>query len=380
MNKSNTLALVAMLGGSLSCLAQVEVKLTGSTAFRSSIWAAIPNLYTGSGGSAPTVVDPQTGSALAGNAKTFSGTMPALYGTQTVVIKTSFSGSVEGIVNLVGAANPTGVTQPGYLNTDGTLDSNTVADAAMSDVFQDTTNYSNAAGFPSLDDRSVGVVTFGWYKGATADASSLVNVQPQLLSALFANGNINKSLFTGLPADSASKVYLVGRNALSGTRLVTQADCFWGANSDSALYKLVGNTPTLDTAATPGFTSGGSVRTVLQSTTSTGPFVGYLSNNDGNTISTQRLTYNGVGFSKDAVKNGTYTLWSYQHLLYRPTLSASKKVLFEGKTNPSDPANSNGFIKAIDSLLAAAAGTENNVALSQMNVERTGDGVPVTTK
>ena len=144
MKNNNTLALVAMVGGSLTCLAQVEVKLTGSTAFRSSLWAAIPNLYTGSGGSAPTVVDPQTGSALAGNAKTFSGTMPALYGTQTVVIKTSFSGSVEGIVNLVGAANPSGVTQPGYLNTDGTLDSNTAADAAMSDVFQDTTNYSNA--------------------------------------------------------------------------------------------------------------------------------------------------------------------------------------------------------------------------------------------
>lgn len=380
MNKSNTLALVAMLGGSLSCLAQVEVKLTGSTAFRSSIWSAIPNLYTGAGGSAPTVVDPQTGSSLAGNAKTFSGTMPALYGTQTVVIKTSFSGSVEGIVNLVGAANPTGVTQPGYLNTDGTLDSNTDADAAMSDVFQDTTNYSNAAGFPSLDDRSVGVVTFGWFKGATGDASSLANVQPQLLGALFANGKINKSLFTGLPADSTSSVYLVGRNALSGTRLVTQADCFLGANSDAALYKLVGNTPTLDTAATPGFTSGGGVRTVLQSTTSTGPFVGYLSNNDGNAIATQRLTYNGVAFSKDAVKNGTYTLWSYQHLFYRPTLSASKKVLFEGKTNPADPVNSNGFIKVIDTLLSNAAGTENNVALSQMNVERTGDGVPVTTK
>jgi len=306
--------------------------------------------------------------------------MPSLYGDQTVVIKTSFSGSVEGIVNLVGAANPSGVTQPGYINADGTLDASTAADAAMSDVFQDTTTYSNAAGFPALNDISVGAVTFGWYRGATADAASLANVQPQLLNALFANGNINKSLFTGLAADSGVAVYLVGRNALSGTRLVTQADSFWGANSDSALYKLVGNAPTLDTAATPGFTSGSGVRTVLQSTTSTGPFVGYLSNNDGNAISTQRLNYNGIPFSKDAVKNGSYTLWSYQHLFYRPTIAASKKVLFEGKLNPSKPLISDGLVKAIDNLLVAGDASQNNIALSQMTVERTGDGVPVTAK
>lgn len=365
---------VAVVASALTGAAQtVEVKITGSTAFRSTVQNSIAALYTSAGGSST-----RTGT-IGANQVTWTGTMPTLYGSSTVVVKTSFSGSVEGIVNLLGAANPSGVTQPAYLNPGDTTptDNNTVADVAFSDVVQDTTLYA-APAYTALDGNIVGVVTFGWFRGSATSAATLSNITGQQINALIPNGTIAKSLFTGSAADASTPVYLVGRNALSGTRLVTQADAQYGANSDSGLYNLVSNVATQDTSASPGFTSGGGVRGVLQNSTTTDAFVGYLSINDGQSIIAQNLTYNGVSGNpttmKADVRNGRYSLWSYQNVFYKPGLSAQKKLLFKGNSN-SNPINSNGLIKAIDTTLATDYG---NIQLSTMNVTRPSDGGPIT--
>jgi len=367
---------VAIVASALTGAAQtVEIKITGSTAFRKVVQNSIQSLYTTSGGSSTL-----TG-AIDANQATFSGTMPTLYGSSTtVIIKTSFSGSVEGIVNLLGAPNPTGVTQPSYLNPGDTTptDLNTVADVAFSDVVQDTTLYA-APTYTALTGDIVGVVTFGWFRGAAASAVTLSNITGQQINALIPNGTIAKSLFTGVAGDSSTPVYLVGRNSLSGTRLVTQADAQYGANSDATLFKLVSDAATQDPALSPGFTSGSGVRGVLQNSTTTDAFVGYLSINDGQSISSQNLTYNGVSGNpttmKDAVRNGRYSLWSYQNVFYKPGLSTQKKQLFKGTTTPLVPVTSNGLIKSIDTTLATDYG---NIQLSTMNVTRPSDGGPIT--
>lgn len=363
---SKALILAAGLGLASVAQAQVTIYITGSTAFRSEAFTAIKALYDGG---APTL---QPAAATGSTSKvTYTGTMTPLYGAQTVTIKTAFSGSVEGIVNLVGAANPPGITQPTYLNADGSVDANTTADFAFSDVFQDTTDY-NTSLYSALEDFNVGVVCFAWTRSVVAPAG-IANISHQQAQQLFAGGTVSLAFFTGNPADTAP-VYLTGRNKLSGTRLTYQADCGFGANADATLYKLdASHNPILDTI---GQTGGGDVRTILNDASATAAFIGTLGTGDAAQVNAggNKLTYNGVAFSKAGVQNGQYSLWGYQHLFVRPGTSATKVTLIKGNTDPDVPVNSNGLVKRIDTALSTSA---NNVQLSTMNVGRNADGGPI---
>lgn len=366
---SKVLLLSATLGLASAAHAQVTVYLTGSTAFRSETFNSVKALY-GAGLTSVTPANATTSSSKV----TYTGTIAALYGTQTVTIKSAFSGSVEGIVNLVGAANPPGVTQPNYLNVDGSTDSNTVADLALSDVFQDTTDYPSSV-YPALADAQVGVVCFAWTKSvvATPALANVSNISHQQAQQLLASGTVPLSFFTGNAADTGA-IYLAGRNKLSGTRLTFQADCGFGANSDATLFKLdAAKAPALDTAGQSG---GGAVATILNDAAATAPFIGTLGTGDSSTVAggANRLTYNGVAFSKGAVQNGQYSLWGYQHLFAKPGLSATKLTLIKGTTKPADPVKSNGLVNAIDTALSTSA---NNVQLSTMKVGRSSDGSPI---
>ncbi len=366
---SKVLLLSATLGLASAAHAQVTIYLTGSTAFRSETFNSVKALY-GAGLTSLTPANATTSSSKV----TYTGTIAALYGTQTVTIKSAFSGSVEGIVNLVGAANPPGVTQPTYLNIDASTDSNTVADLALSDVFQDTTDYPSSV-YPSLADSQVGVVCFAWTKSvvATPALASVSNISHQQAQQVLASGTVPLSFFTGNAADTGA-IYLAGRNKLSGTRLTFQADCGFGANSDATLFKLdAAHAPVLDTAGQSG---GGNVATILNDAAATAPFIGTLGTGDSSTVAggANRLTYNGVAFSKGAVQNGQYSLWGYQHLFAKPGLSATKLTLIKGTTKPADPIKSNGLANAIDTALSTSA---NNVQLSTMKVGRSSDGSPI---
>lgn len=367
-NYSKAIALaVAALGFASAAQAQVAIKITGSTAFRAEAHTSIIALY-GANLTTKTPASATTSSSTV----TYVGTIPTLYGTNVVTLKTAFSGSVEGVVNLVGAANPSGVTQPGYLNADGSTDSVTAADFAFSDVYQNTTDYNDGL-YAALDDTLVGVVCFAWTKGVTAPAG-ISNISHQQAQQLFASGTIAQSFFTGNLADTAP-VYLSGRYKLSGTRLTYQADCGYGANADATLYKLdASHNPILDTV---GQTGGGNVKTILLDAAATAPFIGTLGTSDAAGVNggANRLTYNGVAFSKTAVQNGQYSLWGYQHLMARPGTSNTKLILVKGTSN-ADPILSNGLAKAIDTALSSSA---NNVQLSTMHVGRNGDGAPIYT-
>ena len=363
--KNKALVLAGALGFAGAAQAQVTIYLTGSTAFRAETFNSINTLYGGG------LTGRQPSGATTSSSKvTYTGTIPALYGAQTVTIKTSFSGSVEGIINLTGAPNPSGIVQPTYLNTDNSVDSNTIADMALSDVFQDTTDYSSAS-FAALDETQVGVVCFAWTKGLTAPAG-VSNISHQQAQQFFASGTVPLSFFTGNTADTGP-IYLTGRNSVSGTRLTYQADCGFGANAVSTLYKLSGNNPVIDPT---GQTGGGNVKDILNVNTATAPFIGTLGTSDAAGVNggANRLTYNGVAFSKGAVQNGQYSLWGYQHLFFRPGISATKKTFVNGRTQPEAPLSSNGLANAIDTALSTSA---NNVQLSTMNVGRSSDGAPI---
>jgi hypothetical protein len=78
---------------------------------------------------------------------------------------------------------------------------------------------------------------------------------------------------------------------------------------------------------------------------------------------------------KADVRNGKYSLWSFQNVFYKPGLTSQKKLLFKGTTTPLVPVTSNGLIKAIDTTLASDYG---NIQLSTMNVTRPSDGGSIT--
>jgi hypothetical protein len=364
--KTKALILAAGLGLASAAQAQVTIYLTGSTAFRSETFTAIKALYDGG---APTL---QPSNASGSSSKvTYTGTMNSLYGPQTVTIKSAFSGSVEGIVNLVGAANPPNVTQPTYLNADGSTDSNTTADFAFSDVFQDTSNY-NSSLYAPLEDYIAGVVCFAWTRSVVA-STNITNITHQQAQQLFAGGTVTLAFFSGNPADTAP-IYVTGRNKLSGTRLTFQADCGFGANTDATLYKLdTNNIPVLDTVGQKG---SGDVGAILTNASANAGFIGTLGTSDAAQVNSgnNRLTYNGVGFTKAAVQNGQYSLWGYLHVFPRPGTSATKLTLIKGTTAPTTPVTSNGLIKQIDTALSGSA---NNVQLSTMKVTRNADGGPI---
>jgi hypothetical protein len=70
------------------------------------------------------------------------------------------------------------------------------------------------------------------------------------------------------------------------------------------------------------------------------------------------LTYNGVAYSVDAVKEGRYTFWGYQHLMYQPTLDAAKKTV-------------------ADALAAKITTVTAPIKLMDMKCSRTTDGAAV---
>jgi hypothetical protein len=68
--------------------------------------------------------------------------------------------------------------------------------------------------------------------------------------------------------------------------------------------------------------------------------------------------WNGVAYSADNVREGKYTCWSYEHLMYRPTLSGSAKTVADQIANQ---------IKTADASVSG-------ILLSTMNVSRSVEG------
>ena len=71
--------------------AQVELYITGATAFRANAYRSIRLMY----GANLTAQNPAH-DASSQNQVTFCGTLPSPYGAQTVTIRTSYNGSIEG--------------------------------------------------------------------------------------------------------------------------------------------------------------------------------------------------------------------------------------------------------------------------------------------
>lgn len=404
MNKFLSIALLAGVV-TTAAYADVTIRITGSTAFRGLVFNALntvntdgtkPGFFDAGFAAFPTSV---TGSA---NQFTFKGKKSALFGTQDVIVECAFSGSVEGLVNVLQTTSSSPVPQPAFLlpTATSTPDTTTTqADFAFSDVAQDTTlfpakTFGTALEFTGstngFEGSGVGIVTFAWVKNT--QAPTLSNVTAPELRVLLNNGSLPLGYFTG-DTNATAPVYVTGRYEFSGTRLVAQADAGFGANTSSTLiWNDGGSANTFDQAtpvyngtgyagtsySTVGYIGGGDVRKAIADSAFPDALIGYLGLGDVNGTVT-KLNYNGVAFSRTAVSTGTYSMWSSERIYgNKQGVSANAKLFMNGGN-----ANSligkyyigNGFIGALNSQLLKDV---NYLSISEMKAVRGTDGGTVS--
>jgi hypothetical protein len=384
--------------------AQTIVHLTGSTAFRAGVHQAIQDILDP--GQPLSIAYVNTGSSgLPGaSAAIFSGSLYSSNGGGPVIIKTYWSGSVGGVqavsqqlaLSSAWLTNTTAGSQAGVnVNGSAVYDPPTVPDACMSDVFQASTPFPT----PVLADQIVGVVPFKWVRN-NGSPSTFSNITPQLAIALYGgSGKLPLALFTGLSSDEGTNVYALGRNADSGTRLTAFAETGVGAFSTvQQYYPLNGSTIIKSGGATAvtgqelvpvdtvngityttgnsGYSSGGDLAAAMKATGSAtaagvnGFYVAYLGLSDAYTAEAgggTDLAYNGVTYSTNAVQEGHYTFWGYEHLDYRTGYTAP------GKTVANLIANKIYYQDA-DVIPSTGNPVAAGIRTIYMNVERSTDG------
>jgi PBP superfamily domain len=330
--------------------AQVQLTITGSTAFRSVVLDRIPTLFDTNSMSANTS-DPNK------NQYFFSGTMSNLvptFGNQPITIRTSFSGSGSGML-----AVKNGTLQP-CINLSGAL-TNLAADVALSDVYPASASPSiPASAFAQRVE--VGVVPFVFAKNdSLIGVTNITREQAVLLMTASGDGGMPASYLGGVGAGAANPVYLIGRDSGSGTRISVEKDInfigspnLWSTNGDGS-YSLIA-----------GLSSGG---TVAKNIAGGVGAIGYVGLADFITVTgISSLSYNGIPFSHNAVASGMYPIWGYEHLVSKIGMSANQQTLRDklvgSITNAlyqSSPIYSNSFVR-----------------LSDMQVKRGSDGGTIT--
>jgi hypothetical protein len=354
--------------------AQIDIYITGSTAFRSSAYRGIISLYgTGLQNQNPAGPITGAGNQSGANVITWSGTMTNVFGAGNntiVTIHGSYNGSVGGIQTLVQNLTPTYFLYATYVKT------NTIsgpADLAFSDVYQGATAYQ----VPALRDLLVAVQNFGLVKSVSTPAS-VTNITGQQLLSLLANGFMPLSYFTGKTNDSGTNCYLPGRSLDSGTRLTIENDTFFVPNAEQPYAPDVNG----NWSASVGYSSGSGVKGALNQANA-GPAIGYLGLSDASGVNggANIITYNGVlpfkgtfDGSSTTVTNdytpvimGQYSYWSYEHLFERTSVAIGSNV--DKFRTALGAAVDNDILTVLPKY---------NLRLSEMKVHRTSDGGPIT--
>ncbi|MDB6003551.1 MAG: hypothetical protein JWR15_538 [Prosthecobacter sp.] len=363
-----TLAAMALFTASASA-ANVTINLTGSTAFRAATNAAI----LASLGS-PTYAYNEATAGDGFNKCTYA-IIKGTHNGNNITVRVFWAGSVEGVqypstgVSLAKFIPTTQATSGGGTNLGNvTFSDPGVVDAGMSDVFK------SSAGFPDADlqDTQVGVVPFVFVTHPNAPFS---NMNSQLMKVVYGQDYAFLSNFIAGGSSTVS-VYGCGRNSDSGTRVTTLAETGYGyTNSVYQYTATVNGTTTLSFAqnspANNGASSGGTLAKSLAkpSSDTVGWGVGYIGVGDlqGTNLT---MTYNGQAYSPANIKNGSYTLWGYEHCF------VAARVRDAG-TGTDDEARKN-WINSMTGLLIADPSASAGIKLSDMTVTRPGDGAAIT--
>ncbi|MBV8214657.1 MAG: hypothetical protein JOZ08_15715 [Verrucomicrobia bacterium] len=390
--------------------AQTVIHITGSTAYRAAVYQAISDIL-------------QTGFTFGYTGSTASKASQAIYtgttksGNISVIIKTSFSGSVGGISTLaknltIGTGgsftggggwlvDSTPQSTTGTPNAPADYDPAITADIALADCFQASAPAIYQT--PKLKDNFVGVVPFVWVATpgqALSDPLNhpVTNVTKAQVKTLLVNNTLILSSLTGDSLDTEA-VQGVGRDEDSGTRIQALACAGIGVETALKQYQPLYNGATSPAVPPPppgtqitgaglwpavtlnaisypqgdsGYSSGGSLAAAVNvshsgsSATYAPWFLTYFGINDAASVTTgTKLAFSGVAYSEPNVEGpgaagftAQYTFWGYEHLFYRTTYSA--------------PGLTVAGLLATD--LKTTSASVSGILLSAMKVSRDKDG------
>lgn len=338
-----------------SAQAQIEINISGAVAFRDTGYRATRALF------GPNLIsqNPADGTATPTALKvTWTGTIPALFGNQTVTVRAFYNGAVAGVQDLTQNRNVS------FLSSSTPGDTNTVnlkSDIAYSSIFQQATEFPT----PVLEDSLFGATPINLVKSSSASAG-LTNITTHQFRTLAANGSLPGWFFTGDTNDTQT-IHFINRDPTAGQRVTLFLESIFTGNPIQYQWDTARNQFVIDTTG----------RNATQITThlnTYGPAISYLISVDSYNVNAGRnvLSYNGskafkgefsnTGNDFSPVINGQYSLWVYEHLLNRTTASANIKNF------------RNALIKSIDEQLQVSA---FSIPISKLRVERAADGAPV---
>lgn len=338
--------------------AQVEINISGAVAFRDTSYRSIRALF----GANLTSQNPADAAGTQNQLKvTWTGTIPSLYGAQTVTVRAFYNGANAGIQDLTQNRNVSYLASstPGNTNT-----VNLTSDVAYSSVFQQSTAFTS----PVLEDIRFGVTPVFFVKSTSAPAA-LTNITVQQFRTLAANGAVPASFFTGNTNDT-QLIHYVSRDPSAGQRTIVQKESGFTANP--IFYNWVTNNGVAQfTIDTTGRNST-QIRDLLNVS---GPAISYLTGVDAINVNggANILSFNGhraflgdysaSGNNHAPVITGQYSQWGYEHLFIRTTASQNIRAFRDA------------LIAKIDQDLQTSA---FSIPISRARVERTAEGGPVS--
>lgn len=364
MKKTLLLTLAAGLVSATPLMANSDLYIVGSSAFRANVHDACAKLFTTKTeftGTVATGGDSKTGNGAA--QWTMTGTpiagISAISGTLTV--HALFTGSIQGIQTVEQG------TKLLFVDAVGNKMTNTPT-IAFSD------NSSTATPFPAtgnFNEEQVAVQPFAMCKAVPVNngLTSISNVSWEQLKYAIQAGRIPLSAWTTKTADHSSYVYLIERTKDSGTRRTEFAQELDGYNQSAVVYlydntnnffyktntSIAGVTGSSAAGVSvvgaagngnanlnwgSGYVGGGDVKTELGYNNAANQAIGYLSFADAKGITginwSQVLPFNGIwptaagsGVSGNTgtndfspITSGVYTCWGYEVVIY-PTVDPS---------------------------------------------------------
>lgn len=378
--KTKTTLLFGTLG-LLSSFAQgqTEITITGATAFRAAAHQAIRATLTGTEFA-------YNGSDLNGASQAiFKGTISG----QQYIVRTSFSGSGAGIAAISTPSNvqvlDIGTTVSGsgsQTPSSPALESKTPR-WSFSDVEKDLAGYPTA----NVEGGPVGIVPFMFIASRGSTVEEISNITAQTHNALWSRGQMAASSLFGFNFPADTTVLAAGRSHGSGTRFTILAETGYGTNVHVAQWNT-DSSGNLNDVENGGYSGSGDVRNAinldranlkLDGSSVNAVLVSYMTVSDAINISGYNpatgaftsgapvpLNYNGVRYSPENVRNGSYTLWGYQQLYTAAGLTESEQTF------------DTTFRSQIATYLAGDVNGTTGIAVNTMRVTRQGgDGGPV---
>ena len=429
MKPTKSILMGALAALSIASASAETVYITGSTAFRSAANSALYSLY---GANLMATDQATTNSTSAGNLIFTNCTVNG----STVDIVAAWSGSEAGIQTVACGTNnktlpfydkaklasnfssfPAVSAAGGSMSalTNSTNTSLAKGSITFSDTYQGASVFTGTAPdgavYNALIDNIVGVVPFTFVASKNFPYSDLNTSQ---FGAIAANGYITGNTFTGVSSDTNVKVWFMGRNPDSGTRVTTLADTKYGTATPVLQFSATAGSGTVTALAktAAGTINGISISQGNNGESSGGTLCGYLTNVLSSTVTVplgfsrgsggnyivsyagisdaagkyasglKYLTFNGVqprcyntatttvtdaGYTN--IINGKYPFWGYEHVMYDPSsASAGVSNVVSALTN---------YITPLSSTSSALA---PNISLADMNVKITKDGGPIGVK